>query len=103
MISKKKIKQIEQYLNIQNEKKAFNDVKMSILKECIEAYNIASKDIEENGYIVESYKQKYLNPSYKIKVQSTKEIIKILASLIEENKREIEDKEASDFIKSLIE
>lgn len=49
-----------------------------MLIKAIEQLNTANRKLDLNGLIVESYTQKYINPYYKIKTQSIKEILTII-------------------------
>lgn len=63
-----------------------NDIKFLMLINAIEQLNTANRKLDLNGLIVESYTQKYINPYYKIKTQSTKEILTILKDYEEQLK-----------------
>lgn len=75
-------------------------LKLSLLDSAISDYNIAITDIKENGLVCQTNNGKTIcqNPSYKIKSDSARLILKILKDLglANENKEEIDD-----FIKSL--
>lgn len=102
MIYRKHIKELKDILINNNKLNAVNEVLLSTLNDAIITYNIANKDLKKNGYMVESYKQKYINPSYKVRTQSLKDINKILAYFAIELKQEFEDGEMDDFIEKLV-
>lgn len=83
-------------------KQIINDIKYQLLKDCIKSYNEAQKDLNLNGNIVESYKQKYLNPSYKIKEQSLKDIIKIISLIEDDTNDDCNERRKEELLKELL-
>ena len=96
------IKNIRHTLINNNKLNAISEVLLVALHDAITTYNDANSDLKRNGYIVESYKQKYVNPSYKIRTQSLKDINKILSYFSVELKEDYDDEEVGNFIDSLI-
>lgn len=102
MITKKDINRIRNFINTDNNRQEINKVWIELLKDTLDTYNKANNDLKENGYIVESYKQKYVSPSYKIRTQSIKDINKILSLLLAANETDLENESAEEFINKLI-
>lgn len=88
-ITQKQINELKQQIKpIRN---PINDIKFAMLIKAIEQLNTANRKLDLNGLIVESYSQKYINPYYKIKTQSTKEILTILKDFEEQLKEDGEE------------
>lgn len=102
MIYRKHIKELKEILTKNNKLNTVNEVLLSTLNDAIITYNQANKDIQNNGYIVESYNQKYISPSYKIRTQSLKDIHKILGYFAIELKEDFSNEEMEDFIQQLV-
>lgn len=102
MIYRKHIKELKDILTKNNKLNSVNEVLLSTLNDAIITYNQANKDIQKNGYIVESYNQKYISPSYKIRTQSLKDIHKILGYFAIELKEDFNNEEMEDFIQQLV-
>lgn len=88
-ITQNRINELKQHIKpIRN---PINDIKFSMLINAIEQLNTANRKLDLNGLIVESYSQKYINPYYKIKTQSIKEILTILKDYEEQLKEDGEE------------
>lgn len=97
-ITQNRINELKQHIKpIRN---PINDIKFSMLINAIEQLNTANRKLDLNGLIVESYSQKYINPYYKIKTQSTKEILTILNDYEEQLKEDGE--EDTNLLKSIM-
>lgn len=102
MISKYQQKQLVKILSEGKNKDPIQGLKITLLKQSINQYNQAIEALNKEGYIVESYKQKYLNPNYKISVNALKEIINLLNELNEEHKEDIDKINKEKLVKELL-
>lgn len=97
-ITERRINELKQQIKpIRN---PINDIKFTMLINAIEQLNTANRKLDLNGLIVESYSQKYINPYFKVKTQSIKEILTILKDYEEQLKEDGE--EDTNLLKSIM-